>query len=144
MNTYAITIKKTRGTPTVSDYEDYLLWLSEKVVIYNVNYETTRGLHIHFRVKTDLTLTPKDSRLYRYKYGWNILCRPEYYEQGWIKYITKDSKTDEIKALKNDMIQEDLYCADPRVKSPTIIIEPKPDFVENAERIFEKLTHRLF
>lgn len=113
MNTYAITIKKTRGTPTHDDYVSYLDWLVGKgYEVANVNYEFTRGLHIHFSIKTDQELLNKDPRLYRDKYGWHIYCVSKY-SDGWDIYISKDCHTKEVLHLKRQMKLQELHEAAP-------------------------------
>lgn len=112
---YAITVKKTRGKPEVADYESYLSWLGERVVVYDVNYEFTRGLHIHFIIDTRHKLQRKDASLYRDRYGWNILAVPIYNIEGWERYIHKDSHTEDVKNIKRQKQMEELHSLDPRV-----------------------------
>lgn len=85
---YAITAKKTRGVISKIHYEDYLGYISDLGSVGNVNYETTRGLHLHFVLLTKDKLDY--SKLKPTKYGWNIKAVPIYDMDKWISYIQKD------------------------------------------------------
>lgn len=117
MFNYAVTVKKTRGTPVLSDYESYLSWLGERVVIYDVNYEFTRGMHIHFIISSATKLERKDPSLYRDRYGWNILALPIYNVEGWRRYIYKDSQTEDVLRLKWEKQIEELAMEAPPSRS---------------------------
>jgi len=100
MHYYALTIKKTRLSPLRSDYEEYFKYLEEAwdYHIGCVNFETTKGLHVHCLLRSSVPLLKKDPSLYRDQHGWNILCVPIFYEKGWIAYSTKDQVKDELGA----------------------------------------------
>lgn len=85
---YAITSKKTRQPITKQHYLDYLDALSDDGRVCNVNFETTRGLHVHFVLETTKPL--RQSQLYKTQYGWNHKSVPIYNEKGWRKYCRKD------------------------------------------------------
>jgi len=124
MNSYALTIKKTRGTPCISDYEQYLSFLMGKgFEIYNVNYELTRGLHCPLLIKTNWKLAPKDPSLYRDRYGYNILAVPIFFKKGWIRYAEKDKYKLEVISIKERQMMHELYEEDPRVKSEVSFME---------------------
>lgn len=86
--TYAVTSKKTRQPVTQQHYLDYLDSLKDEYAIYNVNFETTRGLHVHYMLTSHTKLDFKD--LYKTKYGWNHKAVPIYNRTGWESYIRKD------------------------------------------------------
>lgn len=85
---YAITVKKTRKPILREHYLDYLDKLSDTGEIGNVNFETTKGMHIHFIIKTKGTLDY--SKLYPTKYGWNAKAVSLFNRGGWIRYCRKD------------------------------------------------------
>lgn len=137
---YALTVKKTRGKPTQEDYQSYLDWLVDKgYEVANVNYEFTKGLHIHFSIWTEDNLKIKDPRLYRDKYGWNIYCIPQY-SYGWNVYIKKDSKTPEVAHLRHQMKLQELHEAapypfdnnSPKERYPVKQIPAESDRIPNA------------
>lgn len=86
--TYAVTVRKTRGVVTRSHYEGYLSWLSQRGIIGNVNYESTRGLHVHFLIDAWQRLDKRDF-LYEPR-GWSIRHVPIWDRKGWVKYCEKD------------------------------------------------------
>ncbi len=85
---YAITMKKTRKPVTKQHYFDYLDKIKDLGDIGNVNFETTRGLHVHFILKTKTRLNYQKLRPTRR--GWNAKAVPIYDERGWIQYVRKD------------------------------------------------------
>lgn len=105
MNYYAITAKKTRKPVSQEHYENYLSYCTDLGEVGNVNYERTRGLHIHFIIKTE-RLDYK--RLKPTKYGWSVKAVPIYNYQGWIQYIEKDNaklSDEEQKGLRKAMLR---------------------------------------
>ncbi len=88
MPDYAVTCKKVRKPISKEHYSDYLSYLSDYGSIGNVNYEKTRGLHIHFILKTENTLDYKV--LKPEKHGWSVRAVPIYNLFNWISYIQKD------------------------------------------------------
>lgn len=84
---YAITVKKTRNPIEITDYINYLDYLKDMYMVYNVNIETTRGYHLHFIISTS-NLDYKS--LYPAKYGWNVKAVPIFFKDGWVKYCEKD------------------------------------------------------
>lgn len=98
---YAITAKKTRRPCTRTHYLDYLDYLSDHGKIGNVNFEITRGLHIHFIIKCDKRL---DYNLLKpTKKGWNTKAVPVYARKGWIKYSRKDNEKAPNKIFNKDV-----------------------------------------
>lgn len=98
MPRYAMTAKKTRKPISSQHYLDYLDYCSDLGKVGNVNFEDTRGLHIHFVLDT------KDKLDYRKltptKYGWNIKAVPIYNPKGWKLYCRKDyEKNKELNEL---------------------------------------------
>lgn len=85
---YAITIRKTRRPVTKQHYYDYLDKIADLGSIGNVNFETKKGLHTHFILKTALRLNYNDLR--PTKRGWNAKAVPVYNRKGWISYSRKD------------------------------------------------------
>lgn len=116
---YAITAKKTRKPISKEHYLDYLDHISDLGKVGNVNFETTKGLHTHFILKTKTKLDYNDLR--PTKYGWNVKAIPIYDRKGWLKYIRKDNEQN--KELNKDVkeeYEEDEYIDDPLpFKMPT-------------------------
>ena len=91
MKDHAVTIKKTRNPITQKHYLDHLDILNKTVgKVGNVAFETTRGLHCHFTIKTDGKLNYQN--LKPEKYGWNAKAVPIYNKVGWVSYCRKDYK----------------------------------------------------
>lgn len=88
MKVYAVTAKKTRNPITKQHYLDLLDYYKDLGIVANVAFETTRGLHVHFMLKTSSTLDY--TKLKPTKYGWNVKAIPIYDYNGWIKYCRKD------------------------------------------------------
>lgn len=105
---YAITLKKTRGVPRVSDYEDYLAWLRENSFeVMNVNYEVTRGLHIHFVLSSEEEGYPN---IKKEPHGWHIKCVPIWDRDGWVAYSEKDKSKDlKIQQILTELHEEAPY-----------------------------------
>jgi hypothetical protein len=123
---YAITTRKTRQPITKQHYEDYLSHLGDidrhnyydkasmKVIrkgglgdVGNVNYEETKGLHVHYILKTDHPIT--SDNLYYYspsKHGWNHKAVPIFNRSGWISYCEKDKikKSEDNEPFKDQQI----------------------------------------
>ncbi len=98
---YAVTLKQTRRVPTVCSYESYLTFLrSQGYVCTNVNYEETRGLHIHFIVQSEGYPDLKMEN-----HGWHIKCAEVWDLDGWISYSEKDKK----ESIRAKHIQEELH-----------------------------------
>jgi len=112
---YAVTTKKVRGKPLVSDYEDYIDFLLQgsDFCISDINYEDKHGLHIHFRLESLDRLSEREPRLYPARYGWNVKCVPEWCDTGWKKYIHKDSKD----RVKEKHMADELYAFRPYAHS---------------------------
>lgn len=90
---YALTLRKTRKPILLSDYTrelDYLKDLGYDVK--DVNYEDTKGLHVHCVVRSDSVIVYDDKKFKRR--GWNYYFKPIFYHKGWIKYATKDISKD--------------------------------------------------
>lgn len=85
---YAITARKTRKPVLKEHYEDYLSYIGDIGEVGNVNFETTRGMHCHFILKTDKKVNYRSLR--PTKYGWNVKAVPIYNREGWISYSEKD------------------------------------------------------
>lgn len=103
---YALTIKKTRGVPTEKDYEEYFSWLiAQGYQIWEVNYETTRGLHVHCILECAERIPHFKKALYRDNFGWNLHAVPIFHRRGWVRYSEKDSK---LKALAAKSESEEL------------------------------------
>ena len=85
---YAITSVKTRNPKSREHYIDYLNALTDDGVVSNVNFETTRGLHIHYILTTTYELKPH--HLYKTKHGWNHKIVPIFNKAGWVRYSEKD------------------------------------------------------
>lgn len=85
---YAVTARKTRKPVLKEHYEDYLGYIGDIGEIGNVNFETTRGIHCHFILRTKKKLNYKQLR--PTKYGWNVKAVPIYDREGWISYSEKD------------------------------------------------------
>lgn len=95
---YAITVKKTRKPVSHQHYCDYLDKMKEKGQIGNVYFELTRGLHLHYTLRSDKPIDCK--KPYKpSKHGWNIWSVPIYNSQGWNTYCRKDHD-DQVKELK--------------------------------------------
>lgn len=87
---YALTFRKVRKPVTLSDYEDEIKRLKDLgFQILDVNYEETRGLHVHCVLVTD-----NEADAFLKQRGWNYKLVPIYYHKGWIKYATKDLSSD--------------------------------------------------
>lgn len=143
---YAVTVKKTRGKPTPSDYAQYLQWLEEKgFLVGNVNFEMTRGLHIHFVIKSVNKLKEKDPSLYRDRYGWNILAKKCYSLSGWLRYSEKDMKKPEVMNLMGELAEEkdmrEAFDQAPEYFAQRNPYDP-PD--EESEEIIEMLHYPFF
>lgn len=107
---YAITAKKTRQPITVEHYKDYLDYLGDLGEVANVKFEQTRGLHIHFVLRTKERL---DYRLLLpTKYGWNVKSVPIYNLRGWDLYCRKDVQFNE----PNNKYIEKFFPSKPVVK----------------------------
>lgn len=119
MKVYALTVKKTRKPITLALYEDYLTWLSKKVHVGNVNYEDTRGLHIHLVIQSEEEFPYNELKME--KYGWSYKMVPIYNHDGWIHYIEKDTKKD----IKLEHMLQELHENDPRTESEVPNIEPE-------------------
>lgn len=113
---YAITAKKTRKPILKEHYMDYLDKISDLGTIGNVNFETTRGLHTHFILRTPDKLDYK--KLYPTKYGWNVKAVPIYNRKGWKKYIRKDN----IENVSLNLDVHEKYGTDTEIDSPQIPI----------------------
>lgn len=90
---YAITIKKTRGTPDRSDYEGYMATMFQKnpgLVDCGSYYEYTKGLHIHGLLFKRGAFGYSDAINSENQRGWSIRVRPVYNLAGWKQYIKKD------------------------------------------------------
>lgn len=90
---YAITIKKTRGTPIRSDYEGYMATMFQKnpgVVDCGSYYEHTKGLHIHGLLFKRGKFGYSDAINSENQRGWSIRVRPVYNLSGWKQYIKKE------------------------------------------------------
>lgn len=85
---YAITARKTRKPILKEHYEDYFGYLSDIGEVGNVNYENTRGIHVHFILSCKCKINYKI--LKPTKYGWNIKAVPIYNRDGWVSYCEKD------------------------------------------------------
>ena len=88
MPEYAVTTRKTRKPVTKQHYYDYLDKISDLGEIGNVNFETTRGTHVHFILSTKTRLNYNQLR--PTKRGWNAKAVPIHDRAGWISYIRKD------------------------------------------------------
>lgn len=86
---YAITVVKTTLPKTKDHYYDYLDSIDSMGFLGNVYFEETKGLHIHFLMKTGIRLDYK--QLYPKKKGWSIKAVPVYDEAGWEAYCRKDT-----------------------------------------------------
>ena len=102
---FAVTSRKTNKPISKIHYLDYLNACTDKGKIANVNFETTRGLHCHFIIKSDNDLKHNDLR--PTKRGWNVKVVPIYNMNGWIKYCRKDHE--ENKDLNENNPYEDDY-----------------------------------
>lgn len=96
---YAVTAKKTRLPIEKVHYLDYLNKITDLGKVGNVYFETTKGLHVHFKVITDTKLNYK--KLTPTKRGWNVKAIPIYNNKGWLTYCRKDheEQVPEIKEL---------------------------------------------
>lgn len=118
---YALTLKKTRKPILLTDYEDYLTWLQDRgYKVTEVNYEDTKGLHVHFILSAPAELIY--GQLKRDPYGWSIRFVPIYNRTGWMKYITKDTNRD----VYNLYMKKELEAYDPRSRG----VEPGDGFPE--------------
>lgn len=99
---YAITARKTNKPISKVHYLDYLNKLTDIGAVGNVNFETTRGLHCHFIIKT-ISKTSFD-KFRPTKRGWNVKAVPIYDRKGWIRYCRKDHE--ENKELNDDPDQQ--------------------------------------
>lgn len=108
---YALSIRKTRGTKDVSDYEAYIatmLYKNKSVVNMGHYYEYTEGLHVHMLLYKhgQGTLSHNDCKVV--KYGWHVYLEPVYNLQGWKRYITKDqSRSERGPSLPGEQSPED-------------------------------------
>lgn len=85
---YAITARKTTKPITKQHYLDYLDKISDLGNVGNVNFETTRGLHLHFQIKCKERIPfPKFRPTKR---GWNVKAVPIYNMKSWEQYCRKD------------------------------------------------------
>lgn len=98
---YAVTVKKVRKPISIAHYTDYLSWLSQFGEIGNVNFETTRGLHVHFEFMAKKIFQRRDWYEYE-KHGWNVRAVPVYFRHGWTKYSEKDSHLSDSKENKKE------------------------------------------
>lgn len=121
MKTYALTIKKTRKPITLDLYEDYLSWLSGKCEVANINYEDTRGLHVHCVIRTSDEFQFSDLKIV--PHGWSFKMVPIYNLAGWIKYSEKDAD----KRVESQLELQELYENDPRQSS--YIPDDYPDWL---------------
>lgn len=87
MKYFAVTARKTNRPITEEHYNDYLNSISDKGEIANVNFETKRGLHVHFVIKSDNIINFNTMR--PTKRGWMVKVVPIYDMKGWISYINK-------------------------------------------------------
>lgn len=117
MPSYAITSKKTRQPVSQQHYLDYLDSLSDLGTVYNLVFETTRGLHCHYVLKTNDDLDYR--KLYKTKYGWNHKSVKLYNPKGWTKYCRKDYH--ENKELNEHEFPEDGFEDDPPIIMKRII-----------------------
>lgn len=85
---YAITARKTNKPILREHYYDYLDKLTDLGEIGNVNFETTKGIHLHFLIKTKNKVPFSDFR--PSKRGWNVKAIPIYNKRNWIAYTRKD------------------------------------------------------
>lgn len=116
---YALTLRKTRKPILLSDYTrelDYLKDLGYDVK--DVNYEDTKGLHIHCVICSDSAISYDDKRFKRR--GWNYYFKPIFYHKGWIKYATKDIS----KSIFEKYQQEELELFAPPDWRPNMEDEP--------------------
>lgn len=93
MPNYAITMRKTRKPITKQHYLDYLNYCTDLGDVGNVNFEQTKGMHIHFMLKTKKTINY--NKLRPTKRGWNCKVVPIFNKRGWIKYCKKDNANNE-------------------------------------------------
>lgn len=105
MFTYAVTAKKTRSPISEQHYIDFLNYITDLGEVGNVNYETTRGLHVHFVLKTKTRLDY--NKLKPTRYGWSVRAVPVYDINRWIQYCEKDRPVlteGQSRALRRRMI----------------------------------------
>lgn len=100
---YAITAKKTRNPVLKEHYLDYLDYLTDKGTVADVYFETTRGLHCHFKLRC---ISKLDYNILKpTKYGWNVKAVPIYNKSGWLKYCRKDF-------IKNQELNNHIFLSD--------------------------------
>lgn len=111
MKLYALTVKKTRKPITLDLYEDYLTWLATKAEVSNINYEDTRGLHVHCLITAPDDFQYNDLKIL--PFGWSFKMVPIYDLMGWLSYSEKDRN----KHVRENLIMEELHENDPRQTS---------------------------
>lgn len=90
---YAITARKTVKPITKNHYFDYLDKIGDLGEIGNVNFETTKGLHCHFILKTKTKISNDSIR--PTKRGWNCRKVPIRNHNLWKAYCRKDRELGE-------------------------------------------------
>lgn len=106
MSYYAFTLKKTRGTPVVSDYETYLAAMLQKnpgIDDRGRFYEYTRGCHVHMLLYSERPIGYSDLKLTERQHGWNINVSPCRSLGAWNTYIRKDQNRADIRVAKLDV-----------------------------------------
>lgn len=91
MTYYAATIKKTRGVPVESDYEDYLSEVFRKnpsIADRGRFYEYTRGCHVHMLLYSERPIGYSDLKIHNH--GWNVNLSVVRSLGAWNTYIRKD------------------------------------------------------
>jgi len=110
----ALTLRKTRKPVTLPYYKEQLKLIGQHVDIYNVNYEDTKGLHVHCIIESDEFV---DLKAIIPPHGWNYKVVPLYNRVGWIKYSEKDKDKHVLQNHFNEQINEELYEENPSVTS---------------------------
>lgn len=124
---FAMTAKKTRQPITAEHYLDYLDYCTDLGKVGNVNFETTRGLHIHFILEVKDKLDFK--KLKPTKYGWNVKAVPIYNPKGWNKYSRKDHRQN--KTYNNLVKKYQLQDSDTEIE-----IDDMDGFIMPTKKLF--------
>jgi len=108
------------------------------VDIYNVNYEDTKGLHVHCIIESDAFV---DLKAIIPPHGWNYKVVPLYNRVGWIKYSEKDKD----KGVMQNCINEELYEENPSVRSEErytledLIDSPPDTLYDGVSQLIKKI-----
>lgn len=147
---YALTLKKTRGTPIKSDYEGYLATMFQKnpgLEDCGSYYEYTKGLHVHCLLYKRGAFGYGDCLNSARQHGWSIKLKLVYNLSGWKKYIQKDQSVSAIqqesdrvaaKRTGSPLGSAKSVTSDESVESPNVNLELEYTHEVSASEIYSK------